>query len=210
MSDRFKDLKKLPGEPAARLLALAGAKLATPLTSPASASVTAVLNELAQAEDGTRAGIDMLRLLSVALPVREGIWWGCLAARDLVGADAAPPPPLAAAEAWVFKPSDENRTAARRALDAADIDDDTALCAVAVSMCDGKLGPGEMQQYEAPPGGVASAVFGLNLLSLGQAGAEIGARQALLVDRALDIARGGNGRVAPPPPAETEKGESPT
>ncbi len=46
MNERFADLTKLPRQPAARLLALANAKLQTPLESPASAPVEAVLAEL--------------------------------------------------------------------------------------------------------------------------------------------------------------------
>ena len=197
MTGRFADLKKVPREPAARMLAMAGAKLATPLKAPVSASVEAVLDELSR-HDVPAAGIDMLRLLSIALPARERVWWGCLAAHDVIGGEVEKlPVPLAAAEKWVFKPTDENRAAARQAIDIADIDDDTTLCAVAVAMCDGKLGPGDMQQFDAPPGGASAAVFGMALMSLSQAGTELSSRQTLLVERALDIARGGSGRVEP-------------
>ena len=46
--------------------------------------------------DAQAAKIDILRLLSVVLPPREATWWACLAARDLIGAEAkVVPPPLA-------------------------------------------------------------------------------------------------------------------
>ncbi|OZA10157.1 MAG: hypothetical protein B7Y02_11245, partial [Rhodobacterales bacterium 17-64-5] len=91
MSERFSGLTKLIRQPAARLLAHANAELDTELTSPASASVEVVLAEL----DQKGAVIDMLRLLSVALPPRERVWWACLAARDSLAPGAKVPPPLA-------------------------------------------------------------------------------------------------------------------
>ena len=105
-------------------------------------------------------------------------------------------PPLEAARAWVFKPNDENRQRARRAVETADIDDDTMLCAQAVAMCDGKLGPGDLAQYAAPAGGSGTAVFGMVLRSLGTATPEtLAGHTDRLIDRALDIARGGDGRL---------------
>lgn len=191
MNERFAGLRKIPNEPALRMLALSGARLGTPLKSPAAAGVEDVLEEL----DAAGARVDMLRLLSVALPVRECVWWGCLAAEDVLDGRKAPPP-LDAARAWVFRPSEENRDRARRAIDMAEIDDDTTLCATAVAMCDGKLGPGELAQYDGPAGGAATAVFGMVLRSMGTATPEtLDDHTNRLIDRALDIARGGDGRL---------------
>lgn len=196
MEARFADLKKVPKEPAARLLAMANARLRTPLKARPAAPVSEVLAELEAAE----AWIDMLRLLSVALPARERTWWACLAARDLLPPDVQRlPPPLAAAEAWVFKPGDETRAAARAALESAEADDDTTLCATTVVFCDGTLGPGDLAQHAAPPGAAQAAAFGMNLMSLGKAGTDLGAEANRLIDRALDIARGGNGRTGKKP-----------
>jgi len=191
MSDRFKDLKKIPAQPAVRLLAVANAKLQTPLESPANASVAVVLEELA----GKDALPDMLRLMSVALPPREAVWWACVAARDLVGDEMTPC--LKAAEDWVFSPTDEKRRAVQVALEAAEMDDETVLVATAALYAPGDLGPGEMAEHPAPPGAVSSCTFGQNLMTLGTA--EDPVRQMhWLVDRALDIARGGNGKVPVP------------
>lgn len=191
MTQRFADLKKVPKEPAARLLAGANARLKTPLKAPVAASVSVVLAELEEAE----AWIDMLRLLSVALPPRERVWWACLAGRDVVGAGAQRlPPTLAAAEAWVFKPSDAARDAARAAAETAEPDEDTSLCATAVIFFDGTLGTGALAQQPAPPGVAQAAAFGMNLIALGLEGQDCTAAANRLIDRALDIARGGNGR----------------
>jgi hypothetical protein len=192
MDARFQNLKKLPNDPAARLLAQANVKLDTKLASPASASVPAVLAEL----DAKGAVLDMLQLMSVALPGREATWWACLAARDIVGAETKSVPlSLASAEAWVFKPTDENRAKVRTALDAAEIGDDTAFCAMAALYTAGTLGPGELADYPAPPGGVAAAVLAMNMFSAKANAGQAIAHMRMLLDRGLDIARGGNGRV---------------
>lgn len=203
-AERFANLKKVPRQPAARLLALANAKLSTPVAAPASAPIEAVLAELAEKD----ALVDMLRLLSVALPARERVWWSCLAARDVIGAGAEPPPPLKAAEAWVFKPTEEMREAAQAALELAEVDDDTVHCATGVLYCDGTLGPGPMAEHAAPPGAAEICAFAMNVIALGQRPEEFPTFGQLLVERALDIARGGNGRVEAPQRAATE-GEAP-
>ena len=92
------------------------------------------------------------------------------------------------------------RKAARQAAELADADDETNLCAVAVAMCDGKLGIGEMQNYDAPPGASGMAVYGQCMLSLGHAADDFEDAAAYLIERALDIARGGSGKVEKPEP----------
>lgn len=192
MKFQFDNLKKLSPDPAVRLLAMKNIKLETPLKSPASAPVPVVLNELQEAE----APFDIMRLLAVALPAREAVWWACLAARDIVGHDAKKvPPPLDAAERWVFRPTEENRDAARVAIDTADMKDETVYCAMAAVYAEGNLGPGEMSKIEAPPNGVPAMVLSMNVMSLGKNAATFEDHTDLLILRALDIARGGNGHV---------------
>lgn len=192
---RFEALRKLPDEPAAKLLARGNAKLQTTLDAPASASVAEVLSEL----DAKGALIDMLKLLAYTLPPRETTWWACLSARDILSADAsALPPPLKAAEDWVLQPSEETRAGARAALDSAPNDDKTVLCAMAASFADGTLGPGELDDYDAPPGAVGGAVFGITLTALFHDEDQVEVRGQWLLERALDIARGGNGQVEAP------------
>lgn len=188
--DRFANLKKIPHAPAARMLAAANAKLEAKIDAPASAPVSTVLAELQDKE----AWVDMLRLLSIALPPRESVWWACLAGRDIVGEDQTHC--LKAAESWVFQPNDANREKLRIALDNVDTDDDTALCATAALYAPGNMGPGELAEYEAPPGAVSSCAFGMNVIALSKA-SDLNVWMQLLIDRALDIARGGNGRIVP-------------
>lgn len=193
MSKRFENLKKIPPEPAARMLALQNMKLQTKLDAPASASVQVVLEEL----EGKAAKFDILRVLAVALPPREATWWACLAGHDLIGPEPkVVPPPLASAERWVFKPTEENRIAARDAFETADMDDNTTFCAMAALYADGTLGPGDMNDTPAPPNGVSAAVFAMNLLSMNMNVETMDVHIETLIDRGLDIARGGNGRAA--------------
>ena len=99
---RFADLKKVPKQPAARLVALGNSKLKSSLGTPANASVSDVMSELEKNAPNLEALLDMLRLMAMALPAREGIWWACLAARDVIGKDVKKIPlPLDIAEKWV-------------------------------------------------------------------------------------------------------------
>ena len=193
MTDRFENLTKLRPEPAAKQLAQANILIRTPLQSPASAPPRQVLAEL----EGKKAWLDMLLLLSVLLPPRERVWWACLAARDYLGPKSEDDPAsLSASEAWVFEPSEENREAARRSLDNAYVDDDTVHCATAVLYCDGTLGPGDLAQYPAPAGASEWSCYAMNVVALGKLSDRFEEHRQLLIDRALDIARGGNGRIA--------------
>lgn len=192
--DRFANLSKIPAQPAARLLAAASAELDTPVTAPASAPVDVVLREL----DHKQAWVDMVRLLSVALPPRERVWWACLAARDMLEPGARVPPPLAAAEAWVFKPTEENRAIAHHAVQAAAMKDDSKFCAMAVQFHDGTLGPGDLAKNAAPPGGSSVAAFAMNIVSLPHSRLPFEVAIGHLIERGLDIARGGSGQVKKP------------
>lgn len=191
MTDRYSDLSKLIKQPAARLLANANAQLESDVSAPASASVDVVLREL----DQRGAWVDIMRLLSVALPARERVWWSCLAARDILLPGAKVPPPLAAAEAWVFKPTEENRAIAHHAAQHASMKDETKYCAMAVQFHDGTLGPGDLAQHPAPPGGSEVSVFAMNIVAIARSGKLLDEAAGLMIARALDIARGGSGRI---------------
>lgn len=194
MTERFSKLTKVPNEPAAKLLAKNNITLDAVLTAPASAPVEAVLKELSQIEDN---GLDMLKLIACILPARERVWWSCLAARDIVGPGAENETrPLRAAEAWVFRPSDDTRDEAIASLEHADMNDLTVNCAMGVMYCDDTLGPGEMAQHAAPPGAAAISAFAMNLESLVSRKHIWDEHLAVLIDRGLDIARGGNGKPA--------------
>lgn len=188
-------MTKVPQAPAARILADANARLTAKLDAPASAALEEVLEEL----DGKGAQVDILRLLGAALPPRERVWWACLAARDFVG--AAPEnntPALAASEAWVFRPTDENREKASEAMDVSEPDDDTIHCAMGVLYSDGTLGPGDLAGHAAPPGAAEVVAFAMNVIAMDHHQGDLDAYVQLLIDRGVDIARGGNGKLEQP------------
>ncbi|MDV7143094.1 hypothetical protein R3X27_10405 [Tropicimonas sp. TH_r6] len=200
MSGRFEGLNKIPQEPAARLLAGTNLKLEAELAGPATAGVADVLAEL----EAAGALVDMLKLLAASLPPRESAWWACLAGRDVIGPQAEPSPSLAAAEAWVFRPGEETRKAAFRAAEAADPMDDTAMCATIVVYADGTLGPDDLKEYPAPQGALQAMAFGINLKAVDAMGDDFDGPMNFVIDRALDIARGGNGRIARPTESSEE------
>jgi len=197
VSKRFEDLKKVPKEPAMRLMALANMKFQSPLATPANASVPDVFAVLNKGEDRIAACMDMLRLMAASLPARERTWWACLAGHDMLPDPKQIPGPLAAAEAWVRKPNDENREAIRVAMETAESDDDTSLAAVAAIFADGTLGPGDLKAHPAPAGASHGAAFGMNALALSVAGIGFEDAAQHLIDRGLDLARGGNGKPSP-------------
>lgn len=196
---KFDDLVKIPNQPALRLLALVGEGLSKPVEAPATATVGQILPVLLE----EKAMVDALRLMSVALPIREAIWWACLAARDQLPEGAPIPATLASAEAWVFDPAAAKKQAAESALDAAEAGDVGQRCAFAVKIADGRAGSGLLADTEMPQGSVQSIVFAVCVDSLVEVADGDPAYFELLIDRALDIARGGNGRIAWTPP-ETE------
>jgi hypothetical protein len=192
VNEKYSNLEKFSADPVAKILSRANVILKTPLESPPTATADLVLSELAEKD----ALVDLLRLLSLLLPPRERVWWACMAARDYIGPRSDKDPlSLVASEAWVFNPSDENRDAARNSLDHAYIDDDTVNCALAVLYADGTLGPGDLAQYPAPAGASETAAFAMNMVALGELSDKFEEHGQILVDRALNIGRGGNGKA---------------
>ncbi|MEW9921691.1 hypothetical protein AB2B41_18945 [Marimonas sp. MJW-29] len=192
MSERFKNMSKASKEPAAKLLSLTNTRLKTPIDAPVAALAEEVLIEL----DGKGAMVDVLRLMSIILPPRERVWWACLAARDFIGPKSdKDPKPLATSEEWVFKPTEENRESARLSMDDAYIDDDTVNIAMAVLYADGTLGPADLAEFPAPAGAAETCAFVMNIVALNKKPDTFQEYGQFLIDRAVDIARGGNGRI---------------
>ncbi|KIN69990.1 putative secreted protein [Sulfitobacter noctilucicola] len=192
MGNRFTDMVKVPKEPVAKLLSLANTRLETPVTAPVAAMADEVLDEL----DSKGALIDVLRVLSIVLPARERVWWACLAARDYIGPKTEQDPKsLVASEDWVFKPTPENRERARVSMDDAYIDDDTVNIAMAVLYSDGTLGPADLAEFPAPAGAAETCAFAMNLVALDKNSDKFEEYGQMLIDRAVDIGRGGSGKM---------------
>lgn len=59
-----------------------------------------------------KAFSDVLRFLAMALPVREGIWWGSLCLKTAAGDEPNIQPVLTASVTWILQPTEEHRQAA--------------------------------------------------------------------------------------------------
>ena len=85
---------------------------------------------------------DAIRLLALALPKREAVWWACRCARAV---GPAPSPAagaaLTAAEAWVAEPTEDRRRAAFPAAEAAQFGTPAGCTALAVFLSGGSLAP---------------------------------------------------------------------
>jgi len=192
-SDRFAGLKKLPRRSVAEILAETGGELdddGIALDQPPEAVLAAL--------DANGDIPGQIRLLARALPRREGIWWACLAGRDLQP-EGRTWQSLQAAEDWVFKPGPATRKAALDAANAAAPEEESDLCARAAYFVE----PTKEESYIGP--GMAPLMVELmvlkSYLSVEPVAMEVWGRH--LIDRGLDIARGGNGTSLPAPELPT-------
>ncbi len=134
--------------------------------------------------------MDALKILALALPPREGIWWGCLAARDLLNGKKTKA--LSAAEDWVFKPGQESKKALEPfALEPGGPD---------AMMCEAGFNvplPDDAEPPTGPPHLPGLLVFTAQIQSFyaPKLPEEINRQGQLLLGRGLDIAKGGNGQV---------------
>lgn len=147
--------------------------------------------------------MDAARWLGHALMKREAVWWACLAARvwvGLKGGDAAVPPndlaALAAAEAWVFRPSEEHRRAAWEKAQATEFASPAAWAATAAFWSGGSMGPPNVPAVPPPEFACGRAVAGAVVMAAVVKPEIHEQTYAKLLAAGLDIAAGGNGRAA--------------
>ena len=135
--------------------------------------------------------MDALKILALALPPREGVWWGCLAARDMLEPDTKTKA-LTAAEAWVFKPCQDTK----KALEPFSFffgDSDAMMCEAGFNV---PL-PDDDEPPSAPPFLPGLLIFTAQLHSFYAPDypEEISRQGQILLSRGLDIAKGGNGQI---------------
>jgi len=190
---------KLRVMPIAEVLALA-------TLPPAAAAVAQPHDDVPAALAALRAA-DLLgeaaRLASFALPKREAVWWACMCARA-VPPETALPDDIAAlekAEAWVYRPTDENRRAAFAHAQAAGFGTADAWTGVAAFWSGDSMAPVGGVAVPPAPNLTGIAVSGSVALSAVRFKPERRpARLRLFLDSALDIANGGTGRMTPEVP----------
>ncbi|ALG72171.1 hypothetical protein VY88_01845 [Azospirillum thiophilum] len=142
--------------------------------------------------------VDAIRLLGMALPRREAVWWGCLAARGALPPEPAPADAaaLAAAEAWVYRPTEENRRATFAPAEAMNFETACAYAAMAAFWSGGSLAPPEAAVVVPPGDGLTgTACAAAVLIAAAAVPKEAVARQRAALVQALDIANGGSGKM---------------
>lgn len=141
---------------------------------------------------------EAVHFLAYALPKREAVWWACLCARSAARAAASPPvqAALEAAEAWVYKPTDDNRRACMANAQATKFDAPGVWAAVAAFWSGGSMGPKEHAPILPAPHLCGVAVVGAVTLAAVQTEPQLAdQKRRRYIEMAIDIANGGSGRL---------------
>jgi hypothetical protein len=136
--------------------------------------------------------------LAYALPKREAVWWACLCARAAGRAGASPPieAALEAAEAWVYKPTDDNRRTCMTSAQATKFDAPGVWAAVAAFWSGGSMGPRDHAPIVPAPHLTGVAVVGAVTLAAVQTDPQLAdQKRRRYIEMAIDIANGGSGRL---------------
>jgi len=166
-----------------------------PGARPLLEGVATVAEGLAILEDNKQP-MTAVRILGQALPPREAVWWACVSARAAPDPAATPEDlaALQAADAWVRRPSEENRRAAMAAAEAAGSRSPEAWAAIGAFWSGGSLGPPNVQEMPPAPHmcgvAVASSVI---LAAVRNDPSQAPDRYARFIASARDIAQGGGG-----------------
>jgi len=153
----------------------------------------------------TDAGLllDAIAFLARALPKREAVWWACMCARttapEAASADHPDSRALAAAEAWVYKPTEENRRDTDVAAQAARFESPESWAAIAAFWSGGSIAPPDGPLVspgdDLTPRAVAGAVM---LAAVRRQPERAEEHYRIFLGKGLDIAAGGTGRADTP------------
>lgn len=140
---------------------------------------------------------DAVGVMAQALPKREAVWWACLASRSLV--DAQTPPAVVAAveaaEAWVYRPSEETRRAAMDRAQATKFDHPGVWAAVGAFWSGGSMAPPNLPAVPPAEHLTGVAVAGaVNLSAVMRQPEYAKDKLKAFLGQAIDIANGGTGR----------------
>lgn len=141
---------------------------------------------------------DAVRFLAVALPKREAVWWACLCARQTLGESPFPSDVKAVelAEAWVYRPTEENRQLTMPAAEATQFKTAAGWAAVAAFWSGGNISPAAGAIVPPADDLTGKAVIGAVMLAAAQSGADqIKANYRLFLKKGIHIANGGDGRA---------------
>lgn len=140
---------------------------------------------------------DAVRFLAFALPAREGVWWSAMTGAAVPGAAASELDPCyAAAENWVYEPTEDHRFACLSAAEAAGSKTAGAYAALGAFWSGGSMAPAGMPEAHPDPSLSPIAVSASILLAVASGDplrAKLHFREAML--RGVEIGRGGDGRT---------------
>lgn len=140
---------------------------------------------------------DAVRFLAHALPKREATWWACLCARNTL-TDKTPANQIQAielGEAWVYKPTEDNRKPTLAAAEATEYKTAASWAAIAAFWSGDDISP--VPQAVIPPDEklYAKAVIGAVMLAATQGEAnKVNDKYLLFLQQGINIASGGDGR----------------
>lgn len=141
---------------------------------------------------------DAIRFLSRALPKREATWWACLAVRSMVN-EATPAQQiqaLEAAEAWVYRPNEENRRLAYERAVAATFENPSSWAAMAAFWSGGSMTAPDLPVVPPADNLTSKAATGAIMLSAVHGDPrKLEETYQLYLKQGLDIAAGGDGRA---------------
>ena len=141
---------------------------------------------------------DAVRFLAHALPKREATWWACLCARNTL-TDTPPANEIKAielAEAWVYKPTEDNRKLTLSAAEATAYKTAASWAAIAAFWSGDDISP--VPQAIVPPDDklYAKAVIGSVMLAATQGEAsKVNDNYLLFLRQGMNVASGGDGRT---------------
>lgn len=141
---------------------------------------------------------DAVRFLATALPKREATWWACQCARHGLGdsSSAENAKAIELAEAWVYKPTDENRLPTMPAAVETEFKTAAGWAAIAVFWSGGNISPVPGATVEPAEDLFAKAVVGAVMLAAVQGKPdEVQPNYRLFLKKGIDIACGGHGRI---------------
>ncbi len=140
---------------------------------------------------------DVIMFLAAGLSKRESTWWACVCARSTL-TDQSPDSDvkaLALAEAWVYKPTQENCQLTLPAAEATGFKTAAGWSAMAAFWSGENISPVEDAIVPPPADLTGKAVNGAVLLAASQVEpTKVIENQQLLINIAIDIASGGDGR----------------
>lgn len=140
---------------------------------------------------------DAVTFLAHAMPAREAVWWACLCTRyHLADSDAQYQQTHAAAEAWVRKPTEENRREAETCAETSHYSTPASWVAAAAFWSNGSIAPASEPVMEPPSYLYAHAVASAIIMSTGHgmpAEKEVEERYRNYLKHGIAIANGGNG-----------------